>query len=83
MRSSTIPSPTSSPSGNRRRSRAQPTRAIARRGAHDAPNASVVAPAVFAHTQNRSVSTIQPIGCAIHCEYSVYRMIFSPRVAPM
>ena len=42
-----------------------------------------MAPAVFAPTQKRIVRTIQPIGCAIHCEYSVYRMIFSPRVAPM
>ena len=29
------------------------------------------------------MKTIHPIGCAVHCEYRVYRMILRPRVAPM
>ena len=53
------------------------------RGPSEAPKASVVIPAVFETVQNAIESTIQPIGCTIHCEYSVYRMIFRPRVAPM
>ena len=42
--------------------------ATASASAHEAPNASVVIPAVFEATQKATLNTIQPIGCTIHCE---------------
>src|SRR5262245_56333975 len=78
-----MPAPSAAGGGNRRSSLAHPPNATSSAAAHDAPNASVVMPAVCDTVQNAIARTIHPIGWTIHCEYSVYRMIFRPRVAPM
>ena len=68
VRSSGMPSPASS-CGNRRCSFHQPYTAIANANAQEAVKAQLAVPAVADQTaQKASVSTIQPIGCAVHCE---------------
>ena len=68
MRSSAIPSPGAA-SGSRPRSFSHPNQAIPSASAHETPNAAEATHAVDENAAHiASVNTIQPIGCAIHCE---------------